>query len=635
MTRPAGSAPPRRPPEDGRPRADAAPELRWRASSVELGLDGSRGMRRNVRPGAFCAEVGRRMLLAQTDFREWVLRRVERVTFQEDRSVLREMTVDLRVRDDAPVFVDERGHPYWLVPLAVMWRRTLVDFHLADEEDRPLTLPGLRLTQQLDQAMLLAAAATAPTATGAGDAQDPAVTDFVQGLIVGERDEVFDRWEGFERLRPQDPGALAALRSSDVFYPVARRMRSTFTLYAFLDAEDRRHRLLRMSFVEPITWTYQLPVLRHRGAFRGPLEFLTGQEVPWTERPERLLATLGIAPTRIRFQVPAAERAASYHFELVAPEGVRIQKGTLLAGRPHEPDRPFTADHVENDTLTVGLHGVEVPTGSLCRAQVDVRVQAAGWLAVMVLSGVAVLAVLGSVAWHLHTQDSGQGSEQYNNVVVLLVSTAAAAAGFVAHREFHGVAARLVVGVRMVAAACISLPVIAAGFVAYTEQQPEQPPEPATLVAVLVLCGLALLLTAYLAVVWWLSWQVERKEPTRSPWDMTRYQVRDRAPRHASGKTSPVDFTGATSEHGFDRPTIALPSSEAWHEVYDLTDDAQQETVDALTGMLTPREGQVPFQCADPRRCPRRDAGECLVVPPSRDGARRGPVALRHGSRHG
>jgi hypothetical protein len=604
-------------------RREVGPTLRWRASPVELALESSRRMRHGELPGPFCAEVGRRMLLAQSDFGEWVLRRVESVAFQEDRSVLRQITVDLRVRDDAPVFVDERDREYWLVPIAVMWRRTLVDFHMSDEQEKPLTLPGLRLTQQLDQAILLAAAATASVLPGAAEAADDEVGGFVQRLVAGRRQEVFDTWEQFERLGPEDDGVLAALRKSEVFYPTARRMRSSFTLYVFLAVEDGRHRLLRMSFVEPIRWGYQVPTLTSRDGAHGSLEYRTGQPVLHGRRRERLLATLGLSPTRIRFQVPSAERAASYHFELVAPQGVRVDKATLLAGRPHEPDRAPTEDHVETGTLTVGLHGVEVPPGSLCRVQVDVRVQSAGWLAVMVMSGLATAVVLLSVVLHLFTQ-KGQGPEQYNNVVVLLVTTAAAAATFVAHREFGGVAARLVVGVRMVAAVCIALPVIAAGFIAYTEQQPTDAPEPRTAAAVLLLCALAFALTAHLGAVWWLSWRVERRGRIPSPWDMTGYeQFREdrRFDRATVVEEAPsTSFDAALRRHGFHRPTVGLPSSEAWHEVYDLTDARHEATVRALSGMVEPQEGRVPFQCADPTSCPRKDA--CLVLPPAAGGPR-------------
>src|SRR4051794_10956505 len=76
-------------------------------------------------PKPFCAEVGRRMLLAELEFSEWVLRRVEKVRFERDRSVSREIAIELTVRRDAPVFVDQDGQRCWLVALSVVRGRAL------------------------------------------------------------------------------------------------------------------------------------------------------------------------------------------------------------------------------------------------------------------------------------------------------------------------------------------------------------------------------------------------------------------------------------------------------------------------------------------------------------------------------
>jgi hypothetical protein len=267
----------------------------------------------------------------------------------------------------------------------------------------------------------------------------------------------------------------------------------------------------------------------------------------------------------------------------------------------------------------------------------------------MALSGLAISLVLLSVVWHLHAQDEGQGQEQYNNVVVLLVTTAAAAATFVAHREFGGVAARLLVGVRMMAALCIALPVIAAGFIAYTEKAPTEPPEPRTSTAAEVLFGLAAGLTVYLAAVWWLSWRSEYARRIRSPWDMTRpdplrlgwgrfhptrrgrARAEQRAKaRESAGQTPSASFEEAVRRHGFDRPAVGLRSAEAWHEWYDLTDPDHESALRALGDILQPSEGRPSFQCADPTRCPRKD--DCLVLPraaPGGSGSGAGPGRRR------
>jgi hypothetical protein len=590
----------------------------WRASPVALALDASRRAAAGELPGAFCAEVGRRVLLAQLHFGEWVLRRVETIAFQDERNVAREMTVDLRVRDDAPVFVDDEGDEFWLVPLTLMRRRTLVDFHIRTEDGAPVRMPGLRLAQQLDQAVLLAAATTVgrPPAARGGD-DTAVVTGFVQELVAGPGEEVRRCWERFLHLNPSGDGPLEALRGSPLFTSTAQRMRSSFTLYVFVPVCEGRNRMLTVTFVEPIRWAYRWPRLSPPEPGHPVWEYRANQPVPLRYRWDRVAAALGFAATRVRFQVPSAERAASYHVEITAPEGVRIGRATLLAGRPNEPAHRLTADHEESDTLTVGLHGVEIPRGSLCRAQVELRVQSSGWLAVMAIAGLAVSAVLASAAWHLGRQTL-PGPEQGNNMVVLLLTTAAAAATFVVHGQSSGVAARLVVGVRTVAAVCIGLPVVAAGFVAYTEAAEGEPPEPSTFPALLTLTAVSGVLSLHLVVVWWLTRRVERSGRLSSPWDMTT----DSAPRRAGRGADPHPLPPADRHlldairaHRFHRPAISVRSSEAWHEQYDVTDGSTAAAVARLAALRVSPQETPAFTCADPSRCPQRDAGTCLVAP--------------------
>ncbi|MGY1709855.1 hypothetical protein ACI8AC_10130 [Geodermatophilus sp. SYSU D00758] len=630
---------------------DGPPEVTWPGDHVSLALRGSTVFSEGRMPGAFCTEVGRRLLLAELQFPQWVLRRVEKITFQDERNVVREILIDLRVRDDAPLFVDG-DERYWLVPITVMRRRTLVDFHITREDGQPVSTPGLRLVQQLDQSILRAAADTAIGPAGPGAAGGADVDTFVHELIAGTKDQVGAQWERYDESAGIEGDPLAVLRRSPGFHRVARQMRSGFSMYVFLPVEDGRHRLLRMSFVEPIRWRYQQPRLWLDDRTEMRYEYRALRPPPFHRRPLRTAAALGWTATRLRLQVPSAERAASYHLELVAPTGVRIGKATLIAGRPNEarhpagtprpesdPEPRLTADHEESDALMVGLHGVEVPPGSLCRAQVDLRVQSAGWLGVMALAGIAICAVLASVAWHVATQES-PGEDQANNVVVLLLTTAAAAATFVAHREFGGVAARLLTGVRVAAAACMALPVVAAGFIAYTERPPTEPPEPSTLPALVTLTVAAAVLALQLAVVWCLSRRLERAGRPRSPWDMTTdtpspepgwigaalLRHRARLLDWAAGRPGPVrrllrrripwggahvDFLEAVEAHGFDLPAMAVRSSEAWHESYDITDARHEEAVQALEGLA--RAPAAGFPCADPAACPHRAGDNCRV----------------------
>ena len=147
-----------------------------------------------------------------------------------------------------------------------------------------------------------------------------------------------------------------------------------------------------------------------------------------------MLAELGLAPTRIRFQAPTAENTASYHFEASAPLRVRIVQASLLAGRPHEPTRRVSVDRVVGHTPTIGLRAVEIPNNSLCRVQLNVRIPSAGWLTPLVMSCLVIMGVLASVV--LHFSELARNQDAVTNVI--LITASAATTTLVSQRDFHG-----------------------------------------------------------------------------------------------------------------------------------------------------------------------------------------------------
>jgi hypothetical protein len=232
----------------------------------------------------------------------------------------------------------------YLAPLSMMRRRTLVNFKLEDEDDNRLPMLGLRVAQQLDESLLLASAA----AVSMKSAADPRVRKFIKDVIAGEAECVETSVEDFLK-RPSEP--LKFLAGQNLFNTVLNRLYRNFTLHVLLDVKQGAHRTLHMSFDEPTDWKFQRPLLRE---VPGGRWYETGLRVPVVMRfSAYMLAKLGLAPTRIRFQVPAAENTASYHFEATAPLGVRIVQASLLAGRPHEPTRRVSVDQIVGHTPTI------------------------------------------------------------------------------------------------------------------------------------------------------------------------------------------------------------------------------------------------------------------------------------------
>jgi hypothetical protein len=361
----------------------------WDLDPVALALEASAAMP-DSKPDALCAEIGERLLLAVLDFNRWVLRRVEKIDFVRERSVSRRLTIEFLVPDEAPVFHTERGD-FWLVPLSIMRRRTLVDLDIRAEDGEPISTPGIRLTQQLDISVLMAAALTrGPSGLRPGEEG----REFIREAVTGDKKTVFDAYHRFERPTVD----LEELQRNRLFVETLHRLRHNFVLYLLVPVTKKRHRLLRMSFEEPTALRYETADLyEHRDPPAG-LRSETGAGVDSagrvhryqpgasTDRRAGFLSAIGLSTTKFRFQVPSAEYAASYHFEARAPEGLRIVRASLVAGRPNDPLRHVSADHWEGTSSTVGLHATEIPSGSLCRAELEFRLPTAGWLTTMVVA---------------------------------------------------------------------------------------------------------------------------------------------------------------------------------------------------------------------------------------------------------
>ncbi|WP_104164768.1 hypothetical protein [Arthrobacter sp. SX1312] len=436
-------------------------------------------------PDALCGEVGRRLLLAELQFSRWMVRRVEKVSFDQDRNVTRRLTVDFNVPDYAPLFVDKVGNRFWLVPLSLMRRRTLVNMRITDENDHVLPTPGIRLAQQLDESILVAA-----TATVAPGLDEPdKVRAFTRELVAGSRRQTKEAMALFEGTKPGSEGEvpphLVPLVESPIVRAVVHLIRRNFSLYVFLPV-GQRHRLINLEFSEPTGWTRMTPRLSadeevtlyvhdDRPAIGSDAMRKWRFQQAGRKLSTGLPAALGLLPTRIRVQVPGAENAASYHLELTAPEGVEVVEARLLAGRPNggRPDDThvrYTSDHVVGHTATVGLHAVEVPNGSLCQAQVDFRVTSRGWLTNAVFSCGLVAVVLVSLVVQALSGGTSWSTGQITNIIALLITTAAAVGAVIAHSTFSGVAARMVARLRGLAAVAVAQPIVAAGALAFAEE---------------------------------------------------------------------------------------------------------------------------------------------------------------------
>lgn len=523
---------------------------------------------------SFCIDCGRRLALASIHWSSWVLRRVEKVKFRDDRSVSRRISIDFLVRGDAPVYVASGGQKFWLVPVSVMRRKTLVNYDLRDEEGRSVPMPGLWLAQHFDESLLRAVASiemNSPLGEDAGT--------FIHDVVTGNLEKVQEKVDSLKAGNA--PAEILGLMDKSAFGVLLSRLSFHYTLYAFIEADPRRrHRILHMSIDEPLTLYHRRPGLLPGQMRRGLLlnrrsatdnsadgsAYKRGDVVRWYN-PDRLAAALGWAPTRVRFPLPAAENAASFHFEVEAPPGVDIVEASLLAGVPptteeSEDSRCPSFDHIRLRLPTVGLHVTDVPNGSSSRAQVHLQVATRGWYTTMLLSCWATFLLLGAVLLHVHTNAVTTSAD----AIVVLGGVAAAVATLIAQGEFPGMAGRLLTLPRALAAVEATLPLIAGTLFLFSGSGPVRRRQ----WELLVLCAIAAVITVVISIAWLQAhWRSRTSREVISPWEMAPGLQR------LAGK--PTSFWDAARKYGYTKPAIRVDSAEAWHRDFIWTKEVAEQ----------------------------------------------------------
>jgi hypothetical protein len=483
------------------------------------------------------------------------------------------VTAEFYVPEQAPVFRGEDGEDYSLIPLSVMRRKTLVNFQIRDDEDRSVAMPSLRQNQAITESLLLACA----DATTAGNSsQSPEsrkqIEDFVHRVVSGKQQELV---AAYCSLKKDDgPKHVQKLAAQQGFKAILDRMADGFVLWVMIPAGGPRRRVLTFSCDEPLYLRYRES--GHKKGNHKPGREAHAYGLGRTLRPWRLTvmgSALGLTPTRIQFPVPGAENAASFHFEIDAPKGLQIVEASLLAGPPGGMKPEF--DRVQGCFPTVGLHVIEVPNGSLSRAQIGLQVANRGWLLTSMFSCWAVFGFL--LAFAIHRAALKPTGDL---PVVILIALAAAVAGFVAQSDAHGLAAQLLKWVRALALIAAGLPLVAMTFIVFEAAAPAHV-GPALWSAVGVSAAIALLLLAVCCRSWW-----HQRKTVRSPWEQDpKPDSYDRRP--APFPIPPKKFDLAEEDYGYNKPAMRVNTAEGWHKDFPLNEESEQELVAGLRKPLS------------------------------------------------
>ena len=512
---------------------------------------GRRGVQGNPEDRC-CRECGRRLLLIFIGSSDWVSRRTEHVSFRDDRTVVREVTVELYVPDQAPIFRGDDNKEYRLVPLSVIRRKTLVNFKLRDEEGKSVVLMSLRQNQAITESVLLACADAILEYPNdrTGVSAETGIADFIHEVVSGDQSELTAAYKSLED--DTAPPAVLELAERRIFRAVLDRLADNFVLWVMIPAGAPRRRVLRFSSDEPLSLHYRKP------GWGGDKYKLGPRLKPLTRTV--MFSALGLTTTRIRFPVPSAENTASFHFEIDAPPGVQIAEASLLAGRPNDEQPSF--DHVQGGFPTVGLHVIEVPNGSLSRVQIGLQVVNRGWLMMSMLSSWAVFFLL--LAFALHQPEVIKGDVP----PLVLVALAGGIAALIAQSDGHALAAHLLRWARSLATVAVVLPLVATAYIALDAVN-----RPRVSWALWGVAAASGLIAIILSTVCFLSWKRQSKS-VRSPWEQNR--------AFSKPPLQPETFNKGAAKNHYDKPAMRVDSAEGWHTEFLWDDASEQQLINAL-----------------------------------------------------
>jgi hypothetical protein len=522
---------------------------------------------------ARCDKCGLAMLRLFVNSSKWVVRRVERIDFLNDRMVRRRVSVDCVTPRDAVALGLGSDQVTRVLPLTIMRKKSLLNFDLRSHEGEPIPLLGLRESQALTHAVVRAWAVRALDA----DEIDAAVDRWLWRAVSGAQAQMV---HAYKEMWAADTGqALARLRDDDVFRAVLDRLADSFLLYTTDDRPVGQRHVIKFSYDEPLTLRY-----RWAGYVGHPDEprYAEGGTLGWWRRTP-LTARLGLRPTLVRFPVPAAELAASFHFEVTAPPDVSIVQAALLAGRPnrrprqereidpdgdpHEPTqamldhKPPSFDHVAvSGHSTVDLHVAEVPYGGLARAQVSLQASTQGWLPTAAMACWLTTATLAAAFLAHHPRSDISAT--------VLVTFTAGIVALLARPDRHRMVTRLLSAVRNLAGVSSSLALAAAVVFAFVPDDDNRH----VLLGSLALASV--LPSAAVSLSWVLALSKVYDTAQLSPWEQ-------HCPEHGNAdkllkrvdvelarslENDEFAYDTAVQTLRFDRPAIRVASSEGTRE---------------------------------------------------------------------
>ncbi|MGH2808575.1 MAG: hypothetical protein ACRDKT_15020 [Actinomycetota bacterium] len=354
---------------------------------------------------------GGAVLLLLLDPHEWMHRRVEKVTFVDQHSLKRRVSVDLTLPGSDVIIIEKL--PF--VPVAFLDKRVLIDFDARDEAGSSVPV----LTKQENSRIAWAALARAAEHSlpgGLADLDEQTLQD-LRMIVGGGPARALQALERIERRASVHGEAAVALMKSWAFRSLAYDLATRFLLFLAIDDEPGARRVLKFSYVTPL---------------QEPTDLRS--------RLRRVASQFGWIPAEFDVAVPAIGEASSYHCEFAPPAELEVVASELMVE---------TVDEIyvnQGDTAGPRAHvyiGQEVPT-SEGWLTVWLRAPRTGLLrAAFVVTGVTLLLIVFFLDEKRITQIES------NQPVAILLTIPALVSSFIVRPGEHGLATTLLTGIRL------------------------------------------------------------------------------------------------------------------------------------------------------------------------------------------
>ncbi|HEV3400546.1 MAG TPA: hypothetical protein VG078_01895 [Acidimicrobiales bacterium] len=348
----------------------------------------------------------------------WVHRRVETVSFRDDRWAVRRVSVDLTVpSDQGGAFGDGDG---MLVPLTFLrQRQVLRNFDCRDGAGNALPVLTRAENARVHRDMLLEAAWLA-------------LGHLDETVVAAVAVQARRRATELPDLPTEVAGVSEALGVNPQFNLVNELLRDQFLLLA---------------------WMHVCP------GDRRVAKFCYDDELPFRGRAGRdVAARMGWRNETVEFPARAAAFGQSYHFAVNPPPEVVVDSTDLVEtvrpdqiGLP-EPEVWGERGHLVASGLTIGLRTT---------VRLELAARKDGWLQTAVASAWVTVLLLLAGAWGFFLDSPSDAA------AALVVGLAAFLPAAVARPGEHALAARLLSGVRLMLAVLAALAVVAGARLAF------------------------------------------------------------------------------------------------------------------------------------------------------------------------